>query len=209
MTDKTDKVVPLTPKPPADASDMASLWLDTALGDGLVDVRLHNVPVGKPKTFFRVIADPAYRRLVEIYTHKIEGQVEETNYLIDKPMHGVIDEARRATLVTCIYRDGSVRLWPLKLPKESERDNEAWVTARMAAQAAMGRWLKLVWRRRGYTTRDALPGYAPEPDLSKVPPFTDLVQLAFGDHGIVRNREHPIVRELFGYPPSGDGDGLS
>jgi hypothetical protein len=115
---------------PADADDIASLWLDTALGDGLVDVRLHTVPVGKPKDFFRVCPDPAYRRLVEIYAYKNEEQGgEEQHYLIDKPMHGVIEEARRATLVTVVYRDGSVRLWPLKLPKEGEKDNDAWVTA--------------------------------------------------------------------------------
>src|SRR5262249_53376721 len=35
-------------------------------------------------------------------THKVEGQVDETNYIITKPMQGVIDEARRCTLVTCI-----------------------------------------------------------------------------------------------------------
>src|SRR5262245_9938087 len=47
-------------KPPPDADDLSGLWLDTALGDGLTDTRLHSVPVGKPKNFFRVVADPAY-----------------------------------------------------------------------------------------------------------------------------------------------------
>jgi hypothetical protein len=197
-------------KAPADADDLNGLWLDTSLGDGLTDTRLHSVPVGKPSTFFRVIADPAYRRLTEIYTHKVEGQVEEQHYLIDKPMHGVIDEARRATLVACVYRDGSVRLWPLKLPKEGEKDNEAWMTARSAARIAMERWVKLLWQRRAYLTRDAQPGYAPDPDVSKLPTFNELVRLAFGDHGIIRDRDHPIVKDLFGHAQKPDGeDGLS
>jgi hypothetical protein len=210
MTDPKPDLKLVDPKPvPADADDLASLWLDTGLGDGLTDARMHNVPVGKPRDFFRVHPDPTYRRLSEIYTHKVEGQVEETSYLIDKPMHGVIEEARRATLVTVIYRDGSVRLWPLKLPKEGEKDYEAWTSARAAAREAMKQWTKLLWKRGTYHTRPAQPGYAPDPDYTKVPPWDDLVRLAFGDHGIIRDHDHPIVRDLFGHKPDGGDDGLS
>jgi hypothetical protein len=63
-------------------------------------------------------------------------------------MQGVIEEARRCTLVTVIYRDGSPRLWPLKLPNDGERDNEAWISARAAAKAGMSSWARLVWQRR-------------------------------------------------------------
>jgi hypothetical protein len=185
---------------PSDAQDIESLWLDPKLGDGLADVHLHNIPIGKPKDFFRVCPDPAYRRLTEIYTHKIEGQIDEQNFIIDKSMQGTIEEARRCTLVTVIYRDGSLRLWPLKLPRESEKDNEAWSSARSAAKTAMDKWVKLIWVRRSYMTRDAQPGYAPDPDYSKLPPFNGLVRLGFGEHGIIRDATHPIFRELMGAP---------
>ena len=72
---------------------MDSLWLDPKLGDGLVDINFHTIPIGKPKNFFRVNPDPAYRRLTEIYTHKIEGQIDEQHYIIAKPMRGQIEEA--------------------------------------------------------------------------------------------------------------------
>jgi hypothetical protein len=49
-------------KPPDDALDLDSLWLDPSLGDGLVDTHRHSVAIGKPKSFFRVHPDPAYRR---------------------------------------------------------------------------------------------------------------------------------------------------
>ena len=209
-----DDPIPLKPKttePPDDARDIGSLWLDPALGDGLVDVHYHDIPVGKPRDFFRINPDPAYRRMTEIYVHKVEGQIEEQTYIIDRPMRGAIEEARRCTLVTAVYRDGSPRLWALKLPKDGERDNDAWITARSAAKVAMEKWVKLIWQRRTYTTRDAQPGYAPEPDWSKLPPFDELVRLAFGEHGVIRDKNHRIVLDLFGAPPkaSDDDDGLS
>ena len=123
-----DNPIPLKPKkiePPEDALDIDSLWLDPKLGDGLVDVHRYNIPMDKPRDYFRVISDPKYRRLAEVYTHKVEGQIDEQHYLIASPMQGKIEEARRCTLVTCIYRDGSLRLWPLKLPRDGERDNES------------------------------------------------------------------------------------
>jgi hypothetical protein len=208
----TEKRDPKVVKPVTDADDLASLWLDTTLGDGLTETHIYKIPTGKPKDYFRVCPDLAYRRKVEIYTHKIESQIEEQHYLIDGPMHGVIDEARPCTLVVCIYRDGTLRLWPLKLPKDGEKDNDAWVTARAAARTAMERWVKLVWKRNAYQTRDAQKGYASDPDYSKLPPFNDLVLAACGEHGIIRDRNHAIVKNLFGAPPEkpdGGDDGLS
>jgi hypothetical protein len=190
---------------PEDATDIEALWLDPSLGDGIVDVTYHSVPIGKPKDFFRTHPDKEYRRRTEIYTHKPEGVIDEQHYIVAPAMHGQIPEARPCTLVTIIYRDGSPRLWPIKFPKDSERDNEAWITARAAAKVAMERWTKLVWVRRAYQTRDALDGYAPEPDFSKLPAFNELVKLAFGEHGIIRDTSHPIYRELFGIPKEASG----
>jgi len=75
----------------------------------------------------------------------------------------------------------------------------------------MEKWVKLSWNKGRYKTRDALPGYAPEPDWSKLPPFDELVRLAFGEHGVIRDKNHRIVLDLFGAPPkaSEDDDGLS
>jgi hypothetical protein len=169
----TDEAIPFKKKhaAPDDAKDLDSLWLDPGLGDGLVSVNPHLIPIGKPKDFFRVIPDPAYRRLAEVYHHKPEGAVEEEWYILAPAMQGRIEEARPCLIVTCIYRDGSVRLWPIKRPKDGERDNDAWISARSAARAALDKWVRLVWVRRSYKTREARPGYAPDPDLSKIQPF--------------------------------------
>jgi hypothetical protein len=189
------------PGKPNDADDIEALLLGPELGDGITDVNYHVIPVGKPKDFFRTHPDAGYRRQAWIYTHKIEGMIEETNYIIAKEMLGHIDEARPCTLVTVIYRDGSPRLWPVKLPKEAEKDNAAWISARAAVKVALERWTKLVWVRNSYHTREALEGYAPDPDWSKLPPFHELLRLAFGDAGIIRDKTHAIYHELFGTKP--------
>jgi hypothetical protein len=195
-------------KPTApDAEDLDSLWLDPGLGDGIVNVSPHEIPIGKPKDFFRVHSDPAYRRRTEIYTHKPEGVIDEQHYIIAPEMRGRITEARPATIVTCIYRNGLIRLWPICFPRDGERDVEAWITARAAAKVAMEKWVKLVWLARAYQTREAQPGYAPDPDLGKILPFNTLVKIAYGVHGIIHDTEHAIYRELYGSAPKAASDG--
>jgi hypothetical protein len=185
---------------PSDALDIESLWLDSALGDGLTDTSWQAIPVDKPKDFFRVHTDPDFRRRTEIYAHKTEGQIDTAYYILGPEMRGRLEEARPCVLVTCIYRDGSPRLWPIQFPREGEKDNTAWSSARSAARTAIDKWVRLVWSKRSYLTRDALPGYAPDPDWKKLPPFNDLVTAAFGLHGVIQDTNHPIYRELMGAP---------
>ena len=178
---------------PASGGEQPALPAPGAAGAlGTVELRLH--------------PDTAYRRRTEIYTHKPEGVIDEQHYIIDEPMRGRIDEAQPCTLVCVVYRDGSPRLWPLKFPKDGARDNDAWVSARSGAKAGLHKWVKLLWQRRAFITRDAMPGYAPDPDWSKLPAFNELVKLAFGVHGIIRDTDHPIYRELFGEAPKGEDD---
>jgi len=203
---KKPKLEVVPPVTPSDAQDIEALWLDPGLGDGITDTHWHQIPIGKPKNFFRVHPDPMFRRKTEIYVHKPEDAIEEQYYVIAPSMRGRILEARLCTLAVCIDRNGNPRLWPLMHPRPGEKDNLAWVSARLAARTAIGAWVKLVWIGRAYQTREALPGYAPEPDWSKLPPYNDMLKLAVGEHGIIRNTEHPIYRELMGAPATADGN---
>jgi hypothetical protein len=99
------------PVPPEDADDIEALFLDPALGDGLTDQVYHSIPVGKPKDFFRVCPLAGYRRRTELYVHKVEGQIEEQYFIVAPSMRGKITEARSVTLVVCIHRDESLRVW--------------------------------------------------------------------------------------------------
>jgi len=157
MTEKpTSKLEIVTPLP-SDASDIEALWLDPSLGDGLTETNWQDIPVGKPKTFFRVHPNPDFRRRGEIYVHKIEGQIDTSYYLIAPEMRGQLIEARPCCVVTCVDRDGSPRLWPIMFPRDGEKDNTAWSTARSAARTAMDRWVCLVWNKRSYLTRTRSP----------------------------------------------------
>src|SRR5262249_56408481 len=57
------------------------MMLDPGLGDGITETVRHSIPLGKPRDFFRMHPDPAYRRLVEIYKHKTEDAIEEENFV--------------------------------------------------------------------------------------------------------------------------------
>jgi hypothetical protein len=168
---------------------------------------LAGVPLGKPRGFFRVCPNPCFRRRGEIYVHKTEGEIETSYYLIAPEMRGKLVEARPCVVITCVDRDGAPRLWPIMFPRESERDNAAWSTARSAARAALDRWVRLVWVKRAYKTVDAQLGYAPDPDWSKLPAFNELVRLGFGAHGIIQDENHAIYREfVVGAPRPADNE---
>jgi hypothetical protein len=200
---KSSKVTHLHTGPerptPADTDDIASLFLDPGLGDDITTAHIHSVPVGKPKDYFRT-APPAYRRRGEMYVHKVEHVIGEQYFIIAPSMKGRIDEARPVTLVTVVNREGQPRIWPIFAPREGESDNNAWISARSAARVGCDVWTKLKWKSGLYHTKDAQPGYAPDPDFSKLLPFEELVQLAFGDTGIMRDTDHFMYRELEGGP---------
>ena len=186
--------------PPPDLSDIDALWIKTDQGDPLTTtVTLHKVPVGKPKDFFRTVPDKTYREKTEIYVHKPENTIDETTYIIGPTLRGQIAEAQPCLLICVVDRAGNPRLWPIKLPKDDGKDNAAWSTSRIA-RTGLTRWVRAVWggTSTGFAERCAEPGYAPDPDFSKLAPFNDLVRAGFGEHGIIRDRMHPIYRDLFG-----------
>ena len=74
------------------------------------------------------------------------------------------------------------------------------------ARTAINKWVKPVWAGRSYLTRDALPGYAPDPDWKRLPPFNELVRVGLGPYGVIRDTEHPIYRELMGEPATVNGN---
>jgi hypothetical protein len=193
--------------PPEDAVDLSGLWLDPALGDGITETVRYSIPLGKPRDFFRVHPDASYRRPLELYRHRPEGVIEDEYFALWGDMKGTLEEAAPYSLVTCIYRDCTPRIWPVRMAKDGERDNEAWTSARAAARVGITNWVKLLWVGRSFVWREAKPGYAPDPDWSKLPSFEELLVKAFGPKGIIRDASHPVYRNLIGEKPTGDDNG--
>jgi hypothetical protein len=207
-TNKPEKPAKAKPrKTPADVLDLSSLFTDTGQGDPLTDTVISEIPVGKPKDFFRLHPDPAYRQRCHVYVHKPEDQLEEQYYIVPQPMLDKVPEAVPCLLATCIYRDGSLRIWPLKLPPEGGKDYDAWKSARAAAKKALTQWVRLRWVRGKYDTREAKPGYAPDPDLKKIPPYDKIITLAFGKGGVMHDETHPIYHDqILGGAKEADDD---
>jgi hypothetical protein len=72
----------------------------------------------------------------------------------------------------------------------------------------MEKWIKVVWAKKKYNSRDAKPGYAPDPDWSKLPTFDGLVITAFGKHYIIKDDKHPVYRDAEGEAPKKTDDDL-
>src|SRR5205809_1080562 len=103
--------------PPEDALDIASLWINTGVGDPLTEEHFLTIPVGKPKDFFRVHPGLDYRQRVEILVLKPENAIGDQFYVIAPTMRGRIDEARPCILTCVVDRAGFPRLWPLITPR--------------------------------------------------------------------------------------------
>jgi hypothetical protein len=141
MTEEGKPILKVVP-PPEDATDLSGLWLDPALGDGITETVRYSIPLGKPRDFFRVHPDPSYRRPLEIYRHHPEGVIDDEYFALWGDMKGILEEAAPYAIVTCIYRDGTPRLWPVRMAKDGERDNDAWKSARDAARVGLTKWVK-------------------------------------------------------------------
>jgi hypothetical protein len=197
---------------PPDAADLAGIFDQTEAGDDPLTTETQSyVPVGRPKDFFMTCPDRAYRQSCDLVTIKSENVVGVQFYLVDKPMKGKIEDARPCVLVTVVDRSGQPRLWPIPSPRSDERDNAAWSSSRAGAREGMTRWVKLRWKGKAFALTAADAGYAPPPDFSKLPSFEELVHLAFGKNGIIRDESHSAYRELVGKaekPADGDAADL-
>ena len=156
------------------------------------------VPVRKPSghTFFRVHPSNDYRYPVDL----IELPDEEDTYLISSNIvSAALDEVRKpCMLYTAITRQGTVFLWPAKLPRAGKK-LVAWHTsaAAAAAEKAMKAWVRInadmdLGAYKITVARGAIPD--PEwPNLS----FEELIRIAFHDRQ-VNSLTHPLVRRYLG-----------
>ena len=159
---------------------------------------LTTVPVRKPnrQDFVRVRLDASYRLTPAAI---IEVKEDREIYLVTPSMAQVLPgEFATVTLLTAINRQGTLFLWPVKLPNPDGRQNEWHRSAAEAAERAM----KSCWVR--VTSNMSLGAYEifeASGDLSEpVWPdfsFQEILKIAFRDRVVDRD-DHPLVQRLEG-----------
>ena len=87
-----------------------------------------------PQDFVRVHPDPTYRENFPI----IELKDEREEYIVTAALvPELTDEFVTKTLFTAINRQGTLFLWPVRLPPPDGKNIEWWRSAREAAELAM------------------------------------------------------------------------
>src|SRR5215471_4435399 len=155
------------------------------------------VPVRRPNghTFVRVHSGQDYRFPVDL----IELPDEEETYLIySNEVAAALDEVRKpCMLYTAITRQGTVFLWPVKLPRGNKK-LVAWHTsATEAAETAMKFWVRInADMEVGAYKITVARGVIPDPEWPNLT-FEELLRIAFQDR-LVNSLTHPLVRRYLG-----------
>jgi len=178
--------------------DPAALRLDQSFADTVgVKKVLTTVPVRKPnrQDFVRVHPDSKYRLTPAAI---IEVREDREVYLVTPNMAQALPgEFATVTLFTTITRQGTLHLWPVKLPTLGGRQNEWHRSAAEGAERAMKKWVRVTASMSlgAYEIFEA-GGDLPDPVWSDFS-FQEILKIAFRDR-IVDRADHPLVQRLRG-----------
>jgi hypothetical protein len=184
-----------TPNP---FDNLSALRLDQSYADTVgVKKLLTTVPVRKPnrQDFVRVHDDPRYRltpaAIIEV---REDGEVYLLTPEIAQALPG---EFSMVTLYTTINRQGTLHIWPVKLPTPDGRQNEWHRSAAEAAERAMKKWVRVTSSMSlgAYEIFEA-SGDLPEPGWPDIS-FEEILKIAFRER-LVDRADHPLVQRLRG-----------
>jgi hypothetical protein len=183
-------------------SDLEKLRLEESETQGLSvgPEILIRVPVRRPgrKEFFRCHPGPHMATAMALYVDDSEDGDGEA-YPVTREMREVFGEDVKPTLVQLtMLRNGTVILWPLKIPQADGGRGRSWhESALLARDIAMTKWIKLQSDHSlsGYRMF-AAQGHIPEPQWPDRT-LEEYLEIAFRDR-IVKSMDHPIVRKYLG-----------
>ncbi len=151
------------------------------------------IPVRKPGSeyFFMASPDPEYRATLPL----LQDKEQNTYYLLSHNFSAppeVDARAREHLVVTCVFIDGTVFLWPI-----SEATNTWAESAREALYEATTTWVRLMGNRVSGGYDISYPRVTPKPPQFPTAPFSELLERAFKPH-LIDSPKHPYVKKLLG-----------
>jgi|GEM_PF-2535739 len=154
-----------------------------------------NIPADKPRkhTYFRVHPDPG----MQIDTYILENpEDKEKPYLVAPALRAdLFSEILLVRFYTTIDRQGKIGLLKVRLPGDDGRWYSSHQERDLAANIAMGSWIRLVWNSGSYEILKA-GGDLGDPVWPNMT-LHQLINIVFRDRYIT-NIDHPMIRALRG-----------
>jgi hypothetical protein len=195
------KITAVNTAPPAekapDPFDPANLRLSQDFIESAgVRKLLTSVPIRKPhrQDFIRVHPAKEYR---DTFGMLPIGDGKDF-YLVHPSMAGeLVGEFYTWQVYTCLNRQGTLFLWPVRLPGPDGKINEWWRTAHEATEHAMKKWTRISANQNlgAYEVRLAESAIA-EPEWPEHT-FAELLRIAFRDR-MINAPDHEVIRQLRG-----------
>jgi hypothetical protein len=186
-------------EPPLDPFDPVRLRMDQDFGATAgVKKLITTIPVRKPsrESFVRTHPDRAYR----LQTGIIELKEDKEIYLVDPCLWPAL--AGEGTfsprlLVTTITRQGTLSIWPIRLPGPDNRLDDWSRSAAVAADAAQTQWVRVASNMNlGAYEIHVATGISVEPDFPDLP-MKEILRIAFKNK-YIDSFDHPVLRKLRG-----------
>jgi len=181
-----------------DPFDPASLRINQDFVDTVgVKKLLTTVPVRKPhkQDFVRVRSEPEFRGSFAL----LQIGDDREYYLVTPQITAELQgEFGICTIYTAINRQGTLFLWPVRLPGPDGRQLDWHKSAQEGADLATKQWVRLSANKNlgAYEIRIA-SGKMPDPEWPSEYSFRDLLEIGFRDR-LIDRLDHPVIQQLRG-----------
>jgi hypothetical protein len=181
-----------------DPFDPGVLRLNDAISEGMPTKRLlTTVPVRKPgrQEFVRVRPGAEWRLTPAAI---LELREDREAYLVRPHLAPLLANEIFVTAIhVAMSRQGTLFLWPIRLPVADGRFRDWHRSALEGVELAMGKWIRVTANMNlgAYEFSVALNGL-PEPEWPDVT-FPEILRIAFRDR-IIDSEDHVVIRRLRG-----------
>ncbi len=177
--------------------DIESIRVSQKFADtNMVAKEITTVPVRKPnkQEFVRTHSDPEYRVPVAVIERKDE---RECYVVLPQLIQALASEISYVSLIATMNRQGTLFLWPVKMPNDTDRKNSWQKSSMEAATLAQKSWIRMVANMSlGAYEIYRAQGEIADPEWPSLT-FEQIIQIAFKDM-VIESLDHPVVKELRG-----------